>query len=180
MLQRNCYINYFNQTNTLIKIDNYFLSQIIINNAIIFLLTPILKLTDNLNLQSSFIKYNIKFYKSVSYRFFYNNFFIKWARIIFKGKSYRVRNFKHNNKFTFNFGYSHWTRFKLLTRWQCFKRRRQNHLIFTYNLKDFEYFVRFFPYIRFMNRYTLRGLRLKKQFIIRRFGKISQHISSLH
>lgn len=144
MLQRNCYINYFNQTNTLIKIDNYFLSQIIINNAIIFLLTPILKLTDNLNLQSSFIKYNIKFYKSVSYRFFYNNFFIKWARIIFKGKSYRVRNFKHNNKFTFNFGYSHWTRFKLLTRWQCFKRRRQNHLIFTYNLKDFEYFIRFF------------------------------------
>ena len=26
---------------------------------------------------------------------------------LFKGKSYRVRNFKHNNKFTFNFGYSH-------------------------------------------------------------------------
>jgi hypothetical protein len=31
-----------------------------------------------------------------------------------------------------------------------------------------------------MNCYTLRGLRLKKQFVIRRFGKISQHISKLH
>ena len=180
MLQRNAFFNYFNQTLVLKKNNNVVLAKIIINNAVIHLVLPIKTYWDNYNINATFIKGTKKNYKNISSVFFYNNFFIKWARIVFKGKSYRIRNFKHNNKFTFNFGYSHWTRLKLLKNWQCFKRKRQNHVVFTYTLKDFNYFTRFLPYIRFMNCYTLRGLRLKKQFVLRRFGKISQHISSLH
>ena len=35
-------------------------------------------------------------------------------------------------------------------------------------------------YIKEINRYTLRGLRVKKQKLKKRFGKISQMVSSLH
>lgn len=180
MLQRNCFFNYFNQIITFKKIKNSKMSKIYLNNAKTYLALPSHSRWDNYNLHGTFIKNTKKVYKTVSNNFFYNNFFIKWGRVVFRGKSYRIRNFKKNNKFTFNFGYSHWTKLKLLKNWQCFKRKRQNHVVFTYTLKDFLYFSRFLPYVRFMNCYTVRGLRLKKQFIIRRFGKISQHISKLH
>lgn len=98
----------------------------------------------------------------------------------FRGKSYRIRNFTRVNKFTFNLGYSHWTKLKLLVNWSFYKRRRQNYLIYCFFLKDFFFFKRFISKVRVYNPYTMRGLRLRKQPIIRRFGKISQHISSLH
>lgn len=107
-------------------------------------------------------------------------FLVQWAKLAFRGKSFRVRNFCRYNKFTFNFGYSHWTKLKLRKYWFFFKRRRQRYLIITFFLKDFSFFRRFFPRIKVYNCYTMRGLRFKKQAIIRRFGKISQHISSLH
>ena len=44
----------------------------------------------------------------------------------------------------------------------------------------FDLYSQIFPNIKLINRYTKRGLRFKRQAIIRRFGKISQHISSLH
>lgn len=180
MLQRNSFFNYFNQISSFKKIKNIKISKICVNNAEIYITLPQKNRWDSYNLQETYLKNTKKIYKPVSATFFYNNFFIKWGRVVFRGKSYRIRNFKKNNKFTFNFGYSHWTKLKLLKNWQCFKRKRQNHVVFTYTLKDFLYFSRFLPYIRFMNCYTYRGLRLKKQFIIRRFGKISQHISKLH
>lgn len=107
-------------------------------------------------------------------------FLMQWAKLAFRGKSFRVRNFCKNNKFTFNFGYSHWTKLKLAPRWGFFKRKRQRYLIFTFFYKDFCCFKRFFPTIKRYNCYTMRGLRFKKQAIIKRFGKLSQHISSLH
>lgn len=181
MLQRNSFFNYFNQVIYIKKLNSIIISKLSLNNAFIYFSLPVRTYWDIYNYNATFIKNSpAGLYKGISKTFFYNNFFIKWARVVFKGKSYRIRNFKHNNKFTFNFGYSHWTKLKLLSNWQCFKRKRQNHMVFTYSLKDYNYFRRFLPYIRFMNCYTLRGLRLKKQFIIRRFGKISQHVSSLH
>lgn len=180
MLQRNSFFNYFNQILNLKKTKKTKIAKIIIKNAEVYVALPDERVWDNYNLQGTYVKNTKKIYKTVSENYFYNNFFIKWGRVVFKGKSYRIRNFKKNNKFTFNFGYSHWTRLKLFKNWQCFKRKRQNHVVFTYTLKDFLYFSRFLPYVRFMNCYTLRGLRLKKQFVIRRFGKISQHISKLH
>ena len=156
------------------------MSKVILNNANIYLVLPQNRSWDNYNLYATNLKQTSKNYKNLTDTYFYNNFFIKWGRVVFRGKSYRIRNFKKNNKFTFNFGYSHWTRLKLLKNWQCFKRKRQNHVVFTYMLKDFLYFSRFLPYVRFMNCYTMRGKKKKKQFVIKRFGKISQHISKLH
>ena len=162
MLQRNSFFNYFNQVIALKKYNDAVSGKLLLNNATIYLNLPKKTFWDDYNNVGTFIKSTRTVYKNISKRFFYNHFFIQWARVVFKGKSYRIRNFKHNNKFTFNFGYSHWTKLKLLTNWQCFKRKRQNHMVFTYNLKDYEYFRRFLPYIRFMNCYTLRGLRLKR------------------
>lgn len=68
----------------------------------------------------------------------------------------------------------------LASNWAFFKRRRQRYIVYTKLLKDFLFFSRFLPNIRRYNCYTMRGLRLRKQAIIRRFGKISQHISILH
>ena len=103
-----------------------------------------------------------------------------WRRLIFKGKGFRVRIFRYNKKITLNFGYSHWTKIKFIYNWDFFKLYRQNYLSFCNSWQDFSSFELFFPHIKPMNRYTLRGLRFKKQVIKRRFGKISQYISSLH
>lgn len=127
---------------------------------------------------------NSTFWKS-NERLTYKNIVIKyiiimWRRVIFKGKGFRVRIFKENKKITLNFGYSHWTKIKFINNWDMLKLYRQNYLVFTNSMLDFFYFLLFFPTIKKMNRYTLRGLRLKKQTIKRRYGKISQYISSLH
>lgn len=120
-------------------------------------------------------------YKSVYlFRYLCSNFIVVWARIVFKGKGFRIRNFQKELKLTLNFGHSHWDRIKFYKFWFFWKKRRQNHLILTYNNDFFREFYILFPYIKLLNRYTKRGLRLKKQPIVRRFGKISQHISSLH
>lgn len=60
------------------------------------------------------------------------------------------------------------------------KLKRQNYIaLFNYHshLKKFTTLIKF---IKPLNVYTKRGLRLKKQILKRRFGKISQVVSSLH
>jgi hypothetical protein len=60
------------------------------------------------------------------------------------------------------------------------KLRRQNYLCLSkvyFNYKTLKLSLKFF---KKLNSYTKRGLRLKKQYIRRRFGKISQVVSSLH
>lgn len=103
-----------------------------------------------------------------------------WGKIIFKGKGYRIRCFRKNKKFTFNFGRSHWTKLKLDNFWFLFRFARQKFYITTISLTNYLKFKKCLQNIKKPNRYTLRGLRLKKQIIRRRFGKISQYISSLH
>lgn len=108
-------------------------------------------------------------------------FMLHWVRIAFKGKGYRLRKFKGLNKVTLNFGHSHWAKLALNPNLYFFKKiRRQNYLcIMKYfdNYKNFKNNIKFY---KPLNVYTRRGLRLKKQFIRRRFGKISQVVSSLH
>ena len=176
--KKNSLINYCNNLKLGLKFKNCVVHSYTLNNAKLNIALPTKKHYDKLNNIVTGYKFS-KTYPSLL-KWWKNFFYIQWARINFRGKSYRVRNFCKNNKFTFNFGYSHWTKLKLFANWFFFKKRRQNFLIFTYSLTDFMFFKRFFPYIRFYNCYTKRGLRLKKQPIIRRFGKISQHISSLH
>lgn len=180
MLRATSIVNFLNQANFL-AIDQK--SQNVIwrfnANSFKLWLSHSSKNFDSFNKGSPAYKY-VHYDRGVKNFFFKNCFIVQWARIAFRGKSFRIRNFCAKNKFTLNFGYSHWTRLKLLDRWAFYKKRRQSYVIFTWSYKDFCYFSRFFPYIRFYNKYTMRGLRLKRQHIIRRFGKISQHISSLH
>lgn len=61
-----------------------------------------------------------------------------------------------------------------------FKLKRQNYIIFFSKRQDIEYVGNFFNTIRFFNKYTRRGMRIKQIPTIRRFGKISQVNSSLH
>lgn len=182
MLQTNSIFNFFNRTELMYK-EISSNNIIIKSNAInlnIFLFANTYKRWDNLNLQYTGFYLKSKNKLKLTLKIFINCFIFQWARLTFRGKSFRVRNFCNKNKFTLNFGYSHWTKLKFLNNWAFFKKKRQNYIIYTFLLKDFMYFKRFFPYIKFYNCYTMRGLRLKKQPIIRRFGKISQHISSLH
>lgn len=151
-----------------------------LNNANLILSSPGLKNYDKYNYVYTGFSLICKGNVNAISLYFYSLFFIQWAHLSYRGKSYRVRNFCNFNKFTFSLGYSHWTKLKLLSNWAFFKRRRQRFVIYTFKLKDMFFFKRFFPHIRFYNCYTMRGLRLKKQPIIRRFGKISQHISILH
>lgn len=104
---------------------------------------------------------------------------IYWKRVVFKGKGFRMRKFKNSRKLTFNFGHSHWTKLRLRTFFIMFKRkRRQSQYFFCYYKLLFDQMCLLIMNIRRINKYTKRGLRLKKQPIIRRFGKISQMLSA--
>jgi hypothetical protein len=113
--------------------------------------------------------------------FFLKTFSLHWMRVSFRGKGYRLRKFKKINKVTLNFGHSHWSRLILSNQYFFFKKiRRQNYLCFSkyyFFYKNLKINIRKF---KKLNSYTKRGLRLRKQYIRRRFGKISQVVSSLH
>ena len=113
--------------------------------------------------------------------YFVYTFIIYFIRIIWRGKAYRVRFFKKSAKFTFNFGNSHW--YKLIydkTRLSFFRIRRQSYLAFASDRFDTRLIKDFFSNIRVYNKYTRRGIRIKRAPYIRRFGKISQVNSILH
>lgn len=115
------------------------------------------------------------------FKIYYQNTFIYFfLHLIWKGKAYRVRFFKKSQKFTFNFGHSHWTKLYYDNSTTFFKLKRQLYLILFYNLKDKEGIVKTINSIRFFNKYTLRGLKIKQTPYRRRFGKISQANSLLH
>lgn len=182
MVQSNAIINYLNTANFIYNHtnSNNKIWVLFSKNAHIFLAGRYKGFYDKFNIHITGFKQNSKFLKCDLSQLIGSFFLYQWLHMGFRGKSYRIRNFCRVNKFTFNLGYSHWTKLKLLNNWGFYKRRRQNYVIYSFFFKDFLFFKRFLPYIRFYNCYTMRGLRLRKQPIIRRFGKISQHISSLH
>ena len=150
-----------------------------IKNKNYFILGIQPKLIDNLN--SIYTTESIRSYSSCYiFRYFIYSFMVVWTRIIFRGKGFRIRNFQKDLKLTFNFGHSHWDRIKFYKFWFFWKIKRQNYLVISYSDIFLSQFTLMFPTIKLINRYTKRGLRLKRQAIIRRFGKISQHVSSLH
>lgn len=114
-------------------------------------------------------------------KFVLKTFSIHWMRISFRGKGYRLRKFKKLPKVTLNFGHSHWAKIALDKNLYFFKKiRRQNYLCTTKNYDDYKLFKTDLKFYKALNVYTKRGLRLKKQYIKKRFGKISQVVSSLH
>jgi hypothetical protein len=123
----------------------------------------------NLNNMLTFSKFILKTYS------------IHWFRVSFKGKGYRLRKFKKYNKVTLNFGHSHWAKIALRNSVFFFKKvRRQNYLCFSKNYYFYKQLKGGIKFFKKLNSYTKRGLRLKKQYIKKRFGKISQVVSSLH
>jgi hypothetical protein len=178
-LLRNSIVNYYNQAEGCYIAYNQIFWKFNTNNANLVLSSPLKDNFDILNCCNSFYRKTIINPRKL-FNVYRELFVTQWTRIAFRGKSYRVKCFKKLRKFTFNFGYSHWSKFIANSAWTMHRRRRQNYLVFTYNLEDMQFFKRQLPYVRFYNCYTMRGLRLKKQPIIRRFGKISQHISILH
>jgi hypothetical protein len=132
-----------------------------------------------LNYKQSFYKKNYHINKIKN--FFTHSFVIYFLRIQWRGKAFRIRYFKKSNKFTFNFGHSHW--FKLIfspTVYNFFKIRRQSYLIIFNNRLEAFSLLSSFNKLKTMNKYTKRGIRIKNSPYIKRFGKISQVNSSLH
>jgi hypothetical protein len=122
----------------------------------------------------------VKNYKIIKNYFLYTyiSFFL---RIVWRGKAYRIRLFKKKKKFTFNFGHSHW--YKLVYNkpfYSFFRIKRQSYLVLFNTRNQRRTLTDIFSSIRPYNKYTRRGIRLKKSVYIRRFGKISQVNSILH
>ena len=140
-----------------------------INNFIIFLLN-----------YNNHTYMDVEYFKIIKHYFTYT-FIMFYFKIMWRGKAYRVRLFKKNTKFTLNFGFSHW--FKIVYNenfYKFSKLRRQSYLVLFYLREDFFFLKDFFNNIRVLNKYTRRGIKIKKSPYIRRFGKISQVNSSLH
>lgn len=170
---------------TLIIIEKYKLSK-----NFNFKLIPIITFyIINYTLKEIKISTNYKQYILINFNIYLPNYIIKyiinavlplWGRVSFKGKGFRIKNYK-KKKITFNFGRSHWTKLVIKSNNLIFRKiKRQNYL---YLFKDYLKYKKFkflIKNIKPINYYTKRGLRLKKQNIQRRFGKISQVVSSLH
>lgn len=120
---------------------------------------------------------NLKKFKN----FFAHSYVIYFLKIVWRGKAFRIRYFKKYNKFTFNFGHSHWLKlvFKPDT-FNFFKIRRQSYLVHFSHRLERNIIISLFNNLREMNKYTKRGIRIKTTPYIKRFGKISQVNSSLH
>jgi hypothetical protein len=125
--------------------------------------------------------YLLKKYFDILKHYYTYTFVMFYFKIMWRGKAYRVRFFKKNSKFTLNFGYSHW--YKLLfnkAEYNFGKLKRQSYIVVFYKRLDRFYLTNVINNIRVLNKYTRRGMKIRKTPYIRRFGKISQVNSSLH
>lgn len=113
--------------------------------------------------------------------FFVHSYLIYFLKIIWRGKAFRIRFFKKSNKFTFNFGHSHWLKLVYSSfKFNFFKIRRQSYIVQFVDEKLKKILIQYFNNLRLMNKYTKRGIRVKNTPYVKRFGKISQVNSSLH
>ncbi len=112
--------------------------------------------------------------------FFAHSYIIYFLKIVWRGKAYRIRFFKNSNKFTFNFGHSHWLKLIYNKKFNFYKIRNQTYLVIFHIRKQANIIIKNFNHIKTMNKYTKRGVRIKTTPYIKRFGKISQVNSSLH
>lgn len=138
------------------------------------------------NISFVLLNYKQKLYKEQQkiknlYLFFIHTYVFFFFKIIWRGKAFRIRFFKKNYKFTFNFGHSHWV--KLVynkNSYDFYKLKRQTYLVLFKEYINKKVISEIFSNIRIMNKYNKRGIRIKTLPYIKRFGKISQVNSSLH
>jgi hypothetical protein len=93
----------------------------------------------------------------------------------YRGKGFKVKKFNKLSKITFRLGKSHWTKVLYNKRVMQVKRTKKNtYCCVTIKNKTFNDFKNLIFKIKGINRYTKRGLRLTRQLVKKRFGKISQ------
>lgn len=133
---------------------------------------------------SVFINYN----KSIQYNVGIFNFImkkvvfllkykLKWNFKKFKyhGKGYKIKKFNKLSKITFRFGKSHWTKVIYNRKLLLVKRTKKNaYCCITIKNNLFINFKTLIRQIKGVNKYTKRGVRLTRQLLKKRFGKISQ------
>ena len=122
----------------LIKNNEFMCFYILSKQTSLYLVASNLTLFDNFNkIVSNKRLYFYNFY--FFYKFFVNSYILLWARITFRGKGFRIRNFQEDKKLTLNFGHSHWDRIKFYKYWSFWKIRRQSYVIVTTNLLNLWY-----------------------------------------
>lgn len=102
---------------------------------------------------------------------------IKWYFRKFKyhGKGFKVKKFNKLSKVTFRLGKSHWTKIIFNQTILKIKRTKKNtYCAISIRSNLFRNFYSLMKKIKGINRYTKRGLRLTRQFLKKRFGKVSQ------
>lgn len=136
---------------------------------------------DLLNNQSNEVSFNYTNNIPRHYNTIYTLFIPTWNSILFKGKSYRIKFFPSASKFSFSIGFSHITKVLFNPhRLTILKRHRQRFLFIAHDREVYALVMQFINKYRLVNVYTQRGLRVAKQLIVKRYGKISQAFSGLH
>jgi len=115
--------------------------------------------------------YNIKLFNNFI-KTFESYFFLK---IKFKGKGFKIKFNKKLKLIKFYFGRSHITFFKLKTL-KLKKITKYKFLLKNLNFNKLKKKASEMTYIKPVNVYTLRGIRLSRQFIRKRKGKKSSYI----
>lgn len=181
MLQINTFLTYYGKNNITFLYNKYYTIHLFFSqfNNFLYLIPG--------NLIYKFNKYSaigyflcLSFYKKPTWRYLMHTVVPYWTKINFRGKGFRVRKFRKLKKITFNFGRSHWTKLRFLkNNYNLIKIKRQIYVLTVYRKTFYQKLSSQLRLIKPINHYTKRGLRLKRQYIKKRFGKVSQVISSL-
>lgn len=102
---------------------------------------------------------------------------IKWnfKKFRYHGKGYKIKKFNKLSKITFRFGRSHWTKLLFNKNFVLIKRTKKNsYCCISIKNNTFLSFKLLIKRIKGINKYTKRGVRLTRQFVKKRFGKVSQ------
>lgn len=102
---------------------------------------------------------------------------IKWTfkKFKYRGKGFKIKKFKRYSKITCRLGRSHWT--KLIFNKKVFKVKRtkkNTYCLIIFKKNKIKNLKKYILRIKGINKYTKRGIRLNRQFVKKRFGKISQ------
>ncbi len=98
-----------------------------------------------------------------------------FKKVRYHGKGYKIRKCNKLSKLTCRFGKSHWTKVFFNKKHIVVRRTKKNtYTIFTLKKKNFSSLKGLILSIKGINRYTKRGVRLSRQGVKKRFGKVSQ------
>lgn len=113
-----------------------------------------------------------------------NKYFSKYLRTVclwnfkkikYHGKGYKIRKNNKFKKLTCRFGRSHWTKVIFNNRLLVIRRTKKNTFTFiSLNSKIFNQLRSIVLAIKGVSKYTKRGIRLTRQPLKRRYGKVSQ------